>query len=150
MTGHEIIDLIQMIFPTMSSGLASTISYVLTFGIGLIVAVPSIALWIRSKLPTIIAFIMYVYNETVKAEKLSVTDKKGITNIATGEEKKVIVMDTLCQELLDPKNEIVTEKNLKLFKKLTGWGNSLSSIIEFVVPIMKANRKNKPTPTSKT
>ena len=146
MTGNPITDLITMLFPSMTAGLATTISSVVTFLIGLVVAIPAVGLWIRSKLPTIIAFIAYVYNEALKAEGITKKDKNDIETPLAGADKKDIVMSTLSKELLNPKNEIVTEKNLKLFKKITGWAGTLGSIVEFVVPIVKTIVKKKTKP----
>lgn len=140
MPNNIIVDLLQMILPSMSAGLASTLSYVITFLIGLMVGVPTVAVWVRQKFPKIIAFLAYVYDQTAKAEKEVTTDTSGVSVPVTGAVKKTLVMANLTKELLNPENEIITEKNIKLFKKLSGIAGTLGNVIEFIVPIMKRIR----------
>lgn len=143
MTNNAVIDLLLLIFPNLSMGAATTISYVLTFLIGLAIGVPAVFLWIRKNLPTIIAFMMYVYKETDKAEEYKVEDSKGILLPMPGPEKYESVMSTVAKEMLNPENKIVTKKNLTLFKRLIGGAKTIGSVIEFLVPITKLIRKKK-------
>ena len=143
MTNNAVIDLLLMMFPNLNNGAAVTISYVLTFLIGLAIGVPAVLLWIRAKLPTIIAFLMYVYKETDKAEGYKIEDRKGMLLPMPGAEKYEFVMSTVAKEMLNPENKIVTPKSLSLFKKLIGGAKTIGSVIEFLVPITKLIRKKK-------
>lgn len=133
-----IVNFVQMIIPGISSGLAMTISYVLTFLIGIAVAIPTVLLWVRKHFPVIIAFFMYVYKQTEKAEDI----REGGRELP-GVEKKEIVMNSLAEAMLDPENKLVTPKNLSLFKKITGIAGKLGNVIEFVLPITKLILKKK-------
>lgn len=137
MDNNAIINLLIAIFPTMSMGLAATISYILVFAIGLLAGIPTVTLYIRKYLPQIIAFLAYVYEQTSKANKLTDVDSKGISIPLIGAEKKDIVTIEMNKALLDPANGIVTKKNISLFQKLSGTAKTIGSVIEFVVPIMK-------------
>lgn len=137
---NAIVNFVQMIIPGISSGLAMTISYVLTFLIGVAVAIPTVLLWVRKHFPVIIAFLMYVYKQTEKAEEL----REGGKQLA-GTDKKEFVMDSLADAMLDPNNKVVTPKNLSLFKKITGIAGKLGNVIEFVLPLTKLILKKKKT-----
>ena len=139
---NSVIQLIQMLIPSISDSLAMTISYVLTFLIGLVIAIPAIGLWIRKKLPTIIAFLLYVHEQAARNETL-VSTNHGVKLPLPGVEKKSIALDTLTKDFLDPKNEIITKKNLKLFEKIFGIAGKLGNVIEFVVPLTKMVLKKK-------
>lgn len=144
---NPITDLIQMIIPSISPALATTIGYVLAFLVGMFVAIPAVGLWIRKKLPTIIAFIAYVYNEAMIAEtRTKVTGKDGIAVPLAGDEKKEIVMMQVSKELLNPANNIVTKKNLTLFQKIFGIAGKIGEVIEFVVPLVNLFTKKKKKP----
>ena len=143
MTNNAVIDLLLLIFPNLSTGAATTLSYILTFLIGLGIGVPAVFLWIRKNLPTIIALLMYVYKETERAESMKISDSKGVLLPMPGPEKYDTVMSTLTKEMLNPENKIVTKKNLSLFKKILGGAKHLGSVIEFIVPITKLIIKRK-------
>lgn len=143
MTNNAVIDLILLIFPALSMSTATILSYAITFLIGLGIGVPAVLLWIRKNLPTIIAFLMYIYKETEKAESMKVEDSKGVLLPMPGPEKYETVMSTLTKEMLNPENKVVTKKNLSLFKKIVGGAKSIGSVIEFVLPIAKLISKRK-------
>jgi len=141
METNAIIQLILLVFPGMSLTLASVVSYLLAVLIGAAIAVPSVLFWVRKNLPTLIAFLVYVYDQTNSAKNLKKEDKKGYQVPLAGIEKRELVIGTLSKELLNPDNQVVTKKSLSLFKKIFKIAGGFAGVVDFVVPIMKRIRK---------
>jgi len=143
MNNDVIVNLLIAFFPALQGnmGLAQTIAYVLTFAIGLLVGIPTVTLYVRKYIPQIVAFLMFVYEQTAKAQKLSAPDKNNISIPLDGVKKKDKALLAVNKALFDPNNEIVTKKAMKAYKNVTGKDGDISSVIDAVVPVMKAVKR---------
>jgi len=140
MNNNVIINILTDFFPTMNAGLAAMISYVLVFAIGLLVGIPTVTLYVRKYIPHVIEFLTFVYEQTAKAEKLRVTDKNNVSVPLPGVEKKEVAYLAVNKALHDPNNTTVTDKAIKAYQNITGKNGDISSVIDAVVPVMKATK----------
>ena len=143
MNNDVIVNLLIAIVPALQAnpGLAQTIAYVLTFAISLLIGMGSVSIYVRKYFPQIAAFLMFVYEQTAKVDKLSQTDKNNISVPLDGIEKKDKALLAVNKALYDPNNDAVTKKAMKAYKNVTGKKGDVSTVIDAVVPVMKAVKR---------